>query len=216
MRIRGSTSLFLVGATLVALGCYSGEDQAAQAEEDAGDAADAAPAAEVERYRAVVVPEGLTWEDAKQRAEADGGHLVTIGSAEENAAVHALIAENPDIWLNIDVTSVVDGEETGIQVTSGPWIGLYQPEGSEEPDGGWMWVTGEAAEYTNWSSGDIEEPNDLGGVEHYGHFFGQGLDSRAAEWNDNSNDVTGDLGAAGLEITGDVGNPRGYIVEFEE
>lgn len=41
-------------------------------------------------YRAVVVPEGLTWEEAKQRAEADGGHLVTITSEEENTAVHAL------------------------------------------------------------------------------------------------------------------------------
>ncbi len=215
MMIRQWKSLALVAAAIVAFGCGTAQDEASQAEEYAEEAADAMPVDEVERYRVVVVPEGLTWEDAKQRAEADGGHLVTIGSAEENAIVHALIADNPDVWYDIDVVTIVDGEENPVQVTSGPWIGLYQPEGSPEPDGGWMWVTGEAAEYTNWSTGAIMEPNDLGGVEHYGQFFGQGLGDHADGWNDASNDVTTDLTSAEIEITSEVQNPRGYIVEFE-
>lgn len=227
MKSSGKVLLLLVGTALAALACGAPADQADQAPEYAEDAADATPVDEaaadampvdeVERYRAVVVPEGLTWLEAKERAEAAGGHLVTIGSAEENEQVHALIADNPDIWFNLDVTAVIDGEERALQVTSGPWIGLYQPQGSPEPDGGWVWVTGDVVEYANWSMGEIEEPNDLGGVEHYGHFFGQGLDNRAAGWNDASNDVSHDLVAVGgIEIVGEVQNPRGYIVEFDQ
>jgi hypothetical protein len=58
---------------------------------------------ESERYRAVLVPESLTWEEAKRLAEADGGHLVSITSAQENALVLDLIAENPGIWVNVDI-----------------------------------------------------------------------------------------------------------------
>jgi hypothetical protein len=219
MKSSGKVLLLLVGTALAALACGAPADQADQADqaaEYAEDAADATPVDEFERYRAVVVPEGVRWLEAKERAEAAGGHLVTIGSAEENEQVHALIADNPDIWINLEFTAVIDGEEGAIQVTSGPWIGLHQPVGSPEPDGGWAWVTGEAVEYTNWSMGEFEEPNDLGGVEHYGQFFGQGLDSRAAGWNDASSDPSHDLVAVGVEIVGELHNPRGYIVEFEQ
>lgn len=207
------TLLVLVGAAVVPLACSSGEDEPSQTRGTAEGGAEPA----VERYRAVVVPQGLTWEDARQRAEADGGHLVTIESAEENERVYDLIAENADIWLNIDVTLVIDGEEQPIQVTAGPWIGLYQPPGSPEPDEGWMWVTGQPLEYSNWATeGELVEPSNLGGVEHYGHFFGLGLDHHASTWNDASNDVTEDLSAVGIEIVGEIQNPRGYIVEFEQ
>lgn len=169
-------------------------------------------------YRAVVVPEGLTWEDAKQRAEADGGHLVTITSAEENAAVYALIADNPDIWVNVDITAVMEGEEDNIQVSFGPWIGFYQPPGSSEPAGGWTWVTDETADYDNWLSEvavEDVEPNNFVGSEQFAHFFGRGLDNRADTWNDLANDPETAFAEAGIEIRGDIHNPRGYIVEME-
>ncbi len=191
---------------VVGLAACGGQEEARRAE--AG--------GEAERYRAVVVPGGLSWEEAKRRAEADGGHLVTISSAAENALVYGLIAENNDIWVNVDVTVV--GEEDPIQVSIGPWIGLYQPPGSAEPDGGWTWVTGEAMSYGNWSKQpDVEEsePNDMGGVEHFGHFFGTGLNNWANTWNDMPNDAPVDFAEAGVEFVGDVQGPRGYIVEFE-
>jgi hypothetical protein len=207
-----STILFPVG--LVALvACGGPQDQASRAD------ADAAAGGEGERYRVVVVPEGLTWEEAKQRAEADGGHLVTIASAEENELVYGLIAEDPDIWVNVDVTVISDGEENPLQVSLGPWIGLYQPPGSPEPAGGWTWVTGETMDYSNWSQQpdvDEPEPNDMGGVEHFGHFFGIGLDSRASGWNDMPNNPPVDFTEAGVEFVGDVQSPQGYIVEFEQ
>lgn len=213
MRVTWKLGTFLIPVGLVALvACGGAQDQASRADEEA-------PAAGAgERYRAVAVPDGLTWEEARQRAEADGGHLVTITSAEEDALVYALIAENPDLWTNVDVTLMSEGEETPIQVTLGPWIGLYQPSGSPEPAGGWRWVTDEPMSYSNWSTQmavDEPEPNNLGGVEHFGHFFGPGLDNMADGWNDMPNDPTADFAEAGMEFSGEVGLPRGYIVEFE-
>ena len=215
MRVTTLLSVVFFSAAAVGLvACGGGE----AAQDDQASEADAAAAAggENERYRAVLVPDGLTWEEAKARAEADGGHLVTITSAEENAQVYALIAENPDFWVNIDGTAMVQGEEIPVQVSVGPWIGLYQEGGAPEPAGGWSWVTGETSDYTNWLTGDAPEPNDLGGVEHYGHFFADGLDMRADTWNDMPNDPMADFAAAGVEFTGGVQTPRGYIVEFEQ
>jgi hypothetical protein len=207
-------SAILLSVGLVALAaCGGGEEQASRT--DADNAADS----EGDRYRVVVVPEGLTWEEAKERAEADGGHLVTITSAEENDLVHGLIAENLDVWVNVDVAAVSEGEENRLQVSVGPWIGLYQPTGSPEPAGGWTWVTGEAMDYSNWSMQpdvDEPEPNDMGGIEHFGHFFGSGLDNRANGWNDMPNDPWVEFAEAGVEFVGDVQSPRGYVVEFEQ
>ena len=214
MRVMRILSTIIFPAAMVGLGaCGGGQDQASGAD------ADAAAAGEAERYRVVAVPDGLTWEDAKQRAEADGGHLVTITSSEENATVYALIAENPDIWVNVDGAVTVDGEENPIQVSLGPWIGLYQEGGAPEPAGGWIWVTQETSDYTNWLTQTVVEavePNDMGGVEHYGHFFAEGLDARADTWNDMPNDPVTDFAAAGVEFTGELQSPRGYIVEFEQ
>ncbi len=208
----------LSGAFIASFGCSAGPeevDEAAAGAVETGEETVPAP----ERYRAVVVPEGLTWEEARSRAEADGGHLVTITSADENAQVLALVAERAEIWANYDGAMIVDGEEAPLQVTIGPWIGLHQPSGSAEPDGGWVWVTGEALGYTNWSpvpNSDESEPNDNGGVEDYANLFGPGLDDRSGRWNDMPNDPEADFSAAGMEFTGEVPSPRGYVVEFEQ
>ncbi len=210
-----SNILFPIGLVLL-MACGGQERASAEAEGEAEASAETAAAGESERYRVVAVPEGLSWEEAKERAEADGGHLVTIGSAEENELVHSLIAENADLWVTVEVTDVSEGEERPIQATLGPWIGLYQPPGSPEPDGGWTWVTGEALDYSNWWTLEGPEPNDMAGIEHFGHFFGGGLDNRASSWNDMANDAPVDFAEAGLEFVGDVYNPRAYIVEFEQ
>ena len=47
------------------------------------------------RYEVVVVPEGITWLDAKAAASARGGYLATLTSAEENRFVWSLIANQP-------------------------------------------------------------------------------------------------------------------------
>lgn len=147
-------------------------------------------------YEAVIVPGGITWEAARDAALDKGGYLATLTSAEENAFVHGLVASNPWYWVTIGTAPN--------QYTSGPWIGLYQPAGSDEPAGDWSWVTGESLDYTNWV---VDRPNNLEGIENYGQFFGLGLYDRAATWNDLPNEST-DL--VSIVAT----NPVTYIVEY--
>lgn len=105
-----------------------------------------------------------TWSDSKTAAEAKGGHLATITSAEENEFLRKL-ALNAGAW-NLDLGH-------------GPWLGGYQVtvDGGTPLDG-WQWVTGEAWGYTNWLDG---EPNTSDGAEHWLGFYG---DSDRGTWND--------------------------------
>jgi hypothetical protein len=86
----------------------------------------------------------ITWDDAKDAAEADSpsgslcpGHLATITSIDENNFVS-----------NQYSTSLHH-----------KWLGGYQAPGSEStPSDNWQWVTGETWSYFNWNSG---EPNNV-------------------------------------------------------
>jgi class 3 adenylate cyclase len=102
---------------------------------------------------------GTTWAEAEATARAMGGHLVSITTAEENAVVYDLIAGEPDLWVEYD-----DGQMFG------PWIGLYQPHGSDEPKGGWTLSSGEPVTYLNWSRG---QPNNFGGDSNFARFHNE-------------------------------------------
>ncbi|MFX0206445.1 MAG: right-handed parallel beta-helix repeat-containing protein, partial [Candidatus Hodarchaeota archaeon] len=67
-----------------------------------------------------------TWNDAKTDCEAQGGHLVTITSQEENNFVQNL-ARGDSIWIGL-TDETIEGE--------------------------WQWVTGEPLTYTNWNGGE--------------------------------------------------------------
>ncbi len=112
-------------------------------------------------YVPVLVPGGITWDNAKAAAESVGGYLATVTSAGENDFVYSLVSGNSAFW----------------NTKYGPWLGGYQPEGSPEPNGGWTWVTGEPWSYTNWESG---EPNNFANIEHVLHY------SNGNQWNDAS------------------------------
>ena len=71
----------------------------------------------------------LDWNAAAEFCIARGGHLVTISSMEENDFVHTLCKAN-NIWIG--------GNDS-------------------ETEGTFAWITDEAMDFTNWSSG---EPND--------------------------------------------------------
>jgi hypothetical protein len=101
-------------------------------------------------YQAVLAP-GLSWDQARDSCLARGGHLVTITSAEENAFVFSLVSGDSAFWY-------LDAFGNGL----GPWLGGFQPNGSEMPDTGWQWVTTEPFVYTNWETG---QPGDLGLVD---------------------------------------------------
>ena len=100
----------------------------------------------------------MTWPDARAKANNLGGDLLVIHNAVEQAHFASILP-------------------------SSSWLGLYQDVNDpnySEPAGGWKWVDGTPATYTNWASG---EPNDTGG-EEYGHFTG------SHEWNDHNLNLT--------------------------
>ncbi len=95
------------------------------------------------------IPDALLYDDARRAADASvfrgvNGHLVTLSSAAEDTFVNTMISERR--------------AALGSQLPFGPgsegaWSGLFQDTTSPsyvEPDGGWVWVTGEPVTYTNW------------------------------------------------------------------
>lgn len=107
-------------------------------------------------YRTYLASQPIPWTTAYEYAigvtttgltgPALGGawNLVSINSAAENAA----------IFDEINITSLWNNPVGSLYI--GPWIGLFQPNNNLEPAGGWRWVDGTLASYTNWSQG---EPN---------------------------------------------------------
>ncbi|MCP5408948.1 MAG: PKD domain-containing protein [Chromatiaceae bacterium] len=92
---------------------------------------------------------GGTWEQAQTIAEAKGGYLATITSPEESDIVTDLVLQ-----------------EWGENLNFGAWIGGYQPEGQNDLESGWQWVTGEPFYYTNWDR-NRSKPNN-----HASHHVG--------------------------------------------
>jgi hypothetical protein len=107
----------------------------------------------------------ITWEEARTRAQADGGYLVSLTSAAENTFVYNLSSST--IYWNGEV---------------GPALGGYQPDGSPEPDGGWTWLSGEPWGYVNWAPG---QPDEGGGAIEAGlHFWSGPGAGPGPTWND--------------------------------
>lgn len=83
-----------------------------------------------------VFADGMNWHDAGQRCKELGGHLVTITSREEQAAVQSII------------------------LYSGKKKNYYWTAGFGVEKDNWRWNTGEEFTYSNWAKG--EPNNDLG------------------------------------------------------
>ncbi|MCB9844566.1 MAG: hypothetical protein H6811_01070 [Phycisphaeraceae bacterium] len=135
----------------------------------------------------VIVVSDLGWEVARHTANLRGGYLATVTSPDENAFVHSLVVSTPGSWFFFDGRRSI-----------GPWLGGWQPDGSQEPDGGWVWITGEPFSYTNWAPG---QPDDDDRGECYLHFSNLGMPLDGT-WNDRGvNDRRPD---------------PGYVVEYDE
>ncbi|HUN82084.1 MAG TPA: lectin-like protein [Phycisphaerae bacterium] len=85
--------------------------------------------------------EGATWIEAEMKAQAMGGHLVSINDAVENEFVRTNFANYQSQQQPV-------------------WIGFTD----QAVEGAFVWTDGSPVTYTNWSPG---EPNDLGN-EDYG------------------------------------------------
>ena len=116
-------------------------------------------------YKAVLVPEGISWPDADEAAKAMGDewHLVTITSAEENEFVYSLVSGDIAFW------QLFPGGNN-----EGPWLGGLKV-GSGRGDYGW--VTGEPFTYSNWGPNEPFGNGDR--IGFFGHQASMGL-----LWND--------------------------------
>ncbi|MEW6750112.1 MAG: C-type lectin domain-containing protein [Candidatus Latescibacterota bacterium] len=144
------------------------------------------------------MPGGITWEDARARAQEHHGYLATIASVEENAFVSALVGDQERFWVR-------DACGGG---NNGPWIG-----GTDAP-GAWTWVTGEPFAFTNWSPG----APDGGTREDCLHFAGAVGDPPGSLWNDapcggfEAHPLACDPEATTL---GPAPGPSAYVVEYD-
>lgn len=115
-----------------------------------------------------VAASGIQWWDADAAAESmtlagfEGGHLVSITSADENLFVQSLI---PDGAIEA-------------------WIGGFQVDPNAAPDATWAWTTGESFDYLSW---DSDEPNNHGDGEQYLGMWGSAGDGPLGQWNDQGN-----------------------------
>jgi hypothetical protein len=94
----------------------------------------------LQRYK--MVADLVTWPEAKELAEAQGGYLATVTSDQEFEQIQALVP--------------------GVGRVR-PWLGAEELE-----EGVWSWVTGESFEYTNWAEG---EPNNYNEPQMYLRFY---------------------------------------------
>jgi hypothetical protein len=117
-----------------------------------------------------------TWSNSEAEAVTLGGHLVTINDAAEQSFVY-------------NTFSTYGGTNHNL------WIGLSDPSNT----GNYAWSSGAPITYTDWSPG---EPNNYGGVEHYGMVWGP-PDTRANQWNDIQNN--------GIGGDGSVWDPNGVV-----
>lgn len=116
-------------------------------------------------YRVYNIDGGITWQEAKEYCERQGGHLATITSPEEQSFISDLIRD---------------------EKKRSYWIGLTD----EDESGNWQWVNGEPFIYSNWAQ---HEPNNgYGGMEHYAAVVSYDTQYdypiHLGEWNDHAND----------------------------
>lgn len=102
-----------------------------------------------------------SWQEAEEFCERNGGHLVTITSAEEQQAVHNLLNESTKSYC---------------------WLGATD----KDSEGNWVWITGESlSAYSNW---DPNQPDNWLLIEDYMHMKNDGTWNDAAmvtQYNDN-------------------------------
>ncbi|MDO4805879.1 MAG: lectin-like protein [Coriobacteriales bacterium] len=101
------------------------------------------------------INEHMSWHDAEEYCEAQGGHLATVESQEENDFIFDLIQQQSgrDFY----------------------WLGGTD----EDEEGSWVWVTGEPWEYTNWRSGEPSNTGDETGED----YLAMGS-AHEGQWND--------------------------------
>ncbi|MDC7224633.1 MAG: hypothetical protein PQJ60_12890 [Spirochaetales bacterium] len=167
---------------------------------------------ETHYYEAVYVESGnLNWYQAAYLAQDAGGYLACPETDGENSFVFSLVNDEKYFWHFAE-----GAPHYGIGI--GPFLGGYQPVGSVEPAGGWLWLSGEEWDYTNWAvnldDGVIDmdprnntQPNNSGASQPIMGFGEMNLP--VPTWGDYMEAV----GAYGADKG--PGNSYGFIIEYE-
>ena len=108
-----------------------------------------------------------------------GHHYVRFDSPLDWFAAQAAATASTLGGVNGYLATITSQQENDLIASAFPggghWLGGFQPPGSDEPAGGWQWVTGEPWDYTAWAP---FEPNNFFGTE-------DGLSSHGnGQWND--------------------------------
>ena len=96
-------------------------------------------------YSAVILPQRVTWQQAKAYAESLGAKLVSMETQAESQWVYRRFAAFTNMW-------------TMSPYNVGPWAGLSRQSGQ------WIWESGEPITESPWASG---EPNNTGDFGSY-------------------------------------------------
>lgn len=140
---------------------------------------------EGQRYEAVILPQRITWTQARVYAENRGGTLLCLETTEEADWVFENLSAFSALWTNT-------------AYNTGPWVGLY------ERDDEWIWLTEEPIDDSLWFPG---EPN---GTGNRGVYFAA-PDFRVGYGETFGPDASGTL--FGDAVYADVfGNPRLKLV----
>ena len=118
-------------------------------------------------YKVKANTQQLTWFEARDIADSQGGYLATATSVSEAEWIGG-IAALPEAW------------SAGGYI--GPWLGGYQDRGAvdyAEPSGGWRWVTNETWSFTAWDPIGNQPSNGPLPGEDFLH-----LSSYSWTWND--------------------------------
>lgn len=171
-------------------------------------------------YQVVYVPGGnLNWYQAAYLADDAGGYLASPTSDEENSFLFSQVNSQKYFWV---FPAYVEGKSQAnhYEISIGPFLGGYQPEGSAEPAGGWSWLSGESWDYQNWAVNlndgvtdkdprNNTQPNDSGSANQRVMGFGE-MNTPVPTWGDYMDGV----GTYGVKRT--PGSSYGFIIEYED
>ena len=157
-----------------------------------------------EGHKYEIVNESMSWKEADAACMEKEGHLLTIGSKEEQE----------------EITAQLKGRKNNKNCY---WIGLFKDENAGN---NWRWITGGTLDYKNWTEG---EPNDYGNTGEYrGMMFGVRATNSSeikeiGQWNDTLDNGAPSAGSFYslsefgyiCEWDKDSENPNSYKIKYD-
>jgi len=124
-------------------------------------------------YRGVLLSSaGISWTDARLAAQQARADLASLDNQALADWIWTSIASRPELW--------------GPHI--GPWVGGFQPSGSPEPAGGWVWVNGQpVGDSIVWAPGQPDNYVPCGGPNDFMSYFKNFQPLPRNEFSDNSN-----------------------------